>query len=347
METIDRHATAERLGDVVTSVRVTTAARLHFGLLAPFLPESEHVPHRAFGGCGLMIEQPGWDITIETGGANRGRINVVGALEEVTSQRILQLARRLAPREDQGVLDLDVRVARSSPHHVGLGSGTQLALALAAALAPPSSPLDAATLARQSGRGRRSAIGAHGFCLGGFLVDGGRGDRESIAPLIARRDAPNWPIVLVTPDIPKGLSGHWEDVALSHRCHRDEVRVARLCELAMLGLLPALAERDHPSFSEALFRFNRLVGESFAPAQGGLYAHRRLEELVEVIRGLGITGVGQSSWGPTLFAITPDQDRADWLVDRLREKHLGPSDRVMITQSCNRGATIERRCHSC
>ena len=50
----------------------------------------------------------------------------------------------------------------------------------------------------------------------------------------------------------------------------------RFCRLVLLGMLPALVERDFDSFGEALYDFNRRVGEMFRPWQGDLYAHPRV-----------------------------------------------------------------------
>ncbi len=85
-------------------------------------------------------------------------------------------------------------------------------------------------------------------------------------------------------------------------------RTDALCRLILLGMLPALVERDCQVFGEALYEFNHRVGEAFAPAQGGVYAGPVVTGLVEWFRRQGVSGVGQSSWGPTVFAVVADAE---------------------------------------
>ena len=84
-------------------------------------------------------------------------------------------------------------VERAIPPHSGLGSGTQLALSVARALAELhgviASPPD---LARAVGRAKRSAVGTWTFAGGGFVVEGGRrtGLDDNAGPLLARQRVP-------------------------------------------------------------------------------------------------------------------------------------------------------------
>ena len=109
---------------------------------------------------------------------------------------------------------------------------------------------------------------------------------------------------------------------------------ARNPGLVLLGMLPALMERDLDTFGEALHDFNARAGEVFAPVQGGTYAGRRVEEIVTFFRRRGVRGVGQSSWGPAVFAILGDEERAADLAQRLRHDGI----RVFVTRACNHGA---------
>ena len=66
-----------------------------------------------------------------------------------------------------------------------------------------------------------------------------------------------------------------------------------------------------------MYRFGRRAGLCYAAVQGGPYGSPRVEMLVERIRSFGVAGVGQSSWGPTIYATCRDQTEADWLIDQL------------------------------
>src|SRR4051794_17718295 len=162
-------------------MQVETGSRLHFGLIS--LDEGRRwadragrltLPARRFGGAGLMIDAPGVAVRVEPGRD--------WCAEGPLAGRALEIARLVAsrlPGEPRRVV-----VERAAPEHSGLGTGTQLALAVARALSLSwGRDESVAELARLTGRGRRSGAGVHGFSRGGFLVDGGKGDRTTLAPL--------------------------------------------------------------------------------------------------------------------------------------------------------------------
>ena len=105
-------------------------------------------------------------------------------------------------------------------------------------------------------------------------------------------------------------------------------------------MLPALLEHDVKIFGEALYEFNVRVGEMFAPIQGGVYSAATVAELVGFLRGEGVAGVGQSSWGPAVFAVVGDVDRASQLAQVLRNCFVGTGRRVLITSGFNRGSEL-------
>ena len=73
-------------------------------------------------------------------------------------------------------------------------------------------------------------------------------------------------------------------------------------------------ERDLGAFGEAVHEFNRQAGIIFASVQQGPYADARAAEVIEYIRAQGIAGAGQSSWGPTVFALVESHEQADSLA---------------------------------
>ncbi len=327
--------------------RVRTASRLHFGLFA--LPAEELtpgywpnalgqpvLPARRFGGAGLMVHAPGLRLRVAAAPA----WSAEGPLAERALAFAQTFARTLpSPRPQRLVIE------HGPAEHMGLGTGTQLGLAVARALAAAHGlgDLGAAELARRVGRGRRSALGVHGFEEGGFLVEAGKRGGEPVAPLAARAAFPEaWRVVLVLPPWGRGLHGAAESQALG-RLDAERWPLERtdaLCRLVLLGMLPALAESDVAGFGEALYDFNRRVGEAFRPAQGGVYAHPRCAELVDCVRRQGVPGVGQSSWGPAVFAVTGDEDRAGHLARELRQAFGLAPEEVLVTQGCNGGAEV-------
>jgi len=322
-------------------ITVQTPSRLHFGLFslaaAAHWPDHDGqpvLPARRFGGVGLMVQQPGLELTVRPAAA----WSAAGPLAE----RALRAARQLAAVYD--VPPQQLTIERSAAEHTGLGTGTQLALAVAQALCTASGRPwdDAAALqaARCLGRGQRSALGLHGARQGGFLVEGGQAAAGAVAPLLLRQEFPDaWRVVLVLLPI-QGLHGPAEREAFTRLQEQPTPAgvTDALCRLTLLGMLPALAERDLDGFGDALYDFNRRVGALFAPVQGGEYAHPAVADVVAYLRQQGIRGVGQSSWGPAVFAVVADDEHATALAEQLRRRFSLGTAEVICTAACNRGA---------
>jgi beta-ribofuranosylaminobenzene 5'-phosphate synthase len=322
-------------------IQVQAYSRLHFGFLNPIAENG--TASRCFGGVGVMITEPDLSVCAEPDSA--------WSAEGPQAERALAFAQRFAAAScrDEQIAVLPphhLRIERVMPAHAGLGSGSQLGLSVARALAVSwGLSCDVAALARRVGRGLRSALGAHGFERGGFLVESGKYNAEGLAPLVARHPFPEaWRLVVaLTPHHATGLHGGGEVEAFARLTAKSVSPAAEaLCRLVLLGLLPALVERDLDAFGEALYEFNARVGEAFAPVQGGVYASPRIAELVEFVRAQNIHGVGQSSWGPAVFAVVPDIERAEHLAAQLRRRFALPPSAVWITPACNHGATLKK-----
>ena len=311
----------------MTSVRVEAPARLHMGML-----DAAGGGARRFGGLGVALSRPAAVVEASSG-------DDVTA-EGPDAERALAVARR--SREALGLPGgVHVRVVEAIPPHVGLGSGTKLALAVTAALAALAGQTpEPETIARAAGRGARSAVGLWTFVLGGLVVEGGRRRGvEPPAPLLARHAMPDeWRGVLVIPHAEPGLSGRAEAEAFGG-LRPDTDRAALIAQLVLTSLLPGLAEGDLAEFGAALTRVQRLVGESFASVQGGVF-HPRSVDLVEALVRLGAAGAGQSSWGPAVYGIVGDEQAGRELA-RHMEAELAGVGRVEVVRFDNHGARVE------
>jgi beta-RFAP synthase len=290
---------------------------------------------RQFGGVGAMVDDPGLQLTI----APYAHFTVAGALP----QRVTKVVERLARVwELPAPPACQITVASAPPEHVGLGTGTQLALAVAAGLnaflgRPRWEPR---SLAVAAGRGERSAIGTYGFAQGGLLFEGGKLPDEAISPLVERVVLPpQWRFVLAILNEQRGLHGEQERCAFGTMPPVPAATSDQLRREALEGLLPAAQRGDFAAFSQSLYRYGYQAGMCFAARQGGPFASARIGQLVEVIRGLGVAGVGQSSWGPTVFALVPDSAAATRL-DRDLAAHLIEGDTTIITKPNSTGAAI-------
>ena len=162
-------------------IEVNAPSRLHFGLLS-----FGQLHGRQFGGVGAMIDQPGLRLQVSPA----KRFEVAGRHAE----RMCAVAERMARKTLGGALPAcRLEVAAAPPEHVGLGTGTQLALAVAAGILRVlwRRCLQATQLADLAGRGMASsAVGTYGFIHGGLLVDAGKTDREVLSPLKQRVNLP-------------------------------------------------------------------------------------------------------------------------------------------------------------
>jgi beta-RFAP synthase len=341
-------------------IQIEAYSRLHFGFLNPCSGETsklEPALSRCFGGVGMMIAQPDLSLCVEPASS--------WSAEGPLAERALSFAQRFvdASCRDEGREHLPprrLRIERTMPAHAGLGSGTQLGLSVARALADSwNLHCDLTTLARRVGRGLRSALGAHGFEHGGLLVEAGKRSTERLAPLVVRQPFPEtWRVVVALIIHPSSRSDdeHQEKKTTAglHGCDEVEAfarltadpaasaRTETLCRLVLLGLLPALAERDVDAFGEALYEFNWRVGEAFATVQGGVYGSARVAEMVMFLRGQHVRGVAQSSWGPAVFAVVAEADRAQHLAAGLRRRFALEDSAVWVTAACNHGARLRK-----
>lgn len=321
----------------MSAITVQTGARLHFGLLAV-----QAASGRNFGGVGLMVQSPGCELSVEA--ADRDACSA-------ESEMLARLSawrdeyRRRCPAEHRPPTCL-IHLSRAMPSHSGLGSGTQTALALAAALAQLGDEDNVATteLARRVGRGARSALGIHGFECGGLLVEGGKRNPDDISPLVARLDLPeNWRVLLVTPNDRRGLSGDAERAAFSRLTPMPVSLTESLCRIVLMELLPAVASGDFPSAAAALQEFGQLNGTHFTPVQGGIFADPQMADLAKSLMDCGGVGVGQSSWGPTLWVLCQDEAEAIRCREKIAAHPWARACTIHLTAARNSGvATLAR-----
>src|SRR5262249_7826226 len=147
-------------------------------------------------------------------------------------------------------------------------------------------------------------------------------------------------VLLVIPAEPAGLSGMKEAQAieelLAHGIPLNHTET--MCRLVLLGILPALKENDLKSFGESLSDLNYLAGQVFAQIPGGAY-RPRVAQIIQFIQRQGISGVGQSSWGPAVFTVIEDTLRARDLSEKIRKTFNLNEKEVLVTSACNHGAT--------
>lgn len=309
-------------------VRVVAPARLHMGFI-----DISGVLGRRFGSLGVGLNELATRLTVRV--ANQPSASGPNA------DRAIQCLRKLS--QTLNVPDnLHIAIDEAIPEHVGLGSGTQMSLAIGLALSNLYGlNLSERELARFTDRGARSGIGIAVFERGGFIIDGGRSGETDTPPVIARMEFPSeWSILLVFDTRGKGLHGHNELEAFNRLPPFAKEEVARFCHLLMMQALPALAENNLTSFGDAVTEIQRSIGDYFASMQGGRFTSPEVGVAVEWLGEQGAVGLGQSSWGPTGFCLVK-QARADILLNAAtqRFKHVSTL-RFMIVSARNQGGKI-------
>ena len=313
------------------TVSVATTARLHFGFFDPSGRTAQ-----PFGSFGLSLDQPWTRLTLQHGHENL-----------VTGHEADRAARYLAKLAETYGIDRSYRldISEAIPPHAGLGSGTQLALAVGAAFgALEGLELSAPATAGILGRGARSGIGIATFETGGAVLDSG--PRDGALPLlVARIPFPDhWRTLLIFDPQSKGLDGADEVAAFETAPAYSEAARAALEQRVLGRALPALDNGNFSVFCEEVGQLQARMGEYFAPSQGGIFTSPRVGAVLEALRAHGVTGLGQSSWGPTGFAFADSQAEAERLL-AIASEAAGSADdgaalEIVIAKGRNEGAEI-------
>ncbi len=316
-------------------VGVTAAARLHLGFL-----DLNGGLGRQFGSLGLTIDGFAIRLTAE-------RADGFSA-QGMDAERALAYARTFAAaRGLTGGAHLQLH--ETIPDHTGLGSGTQLALAVGTALERLLGPAadgevwDSRTIARALGRGQRSGIGVGAFDQGGFLVDCGRGVLQQVPPVVMRFPFPaDWRVLLLLDQCGSGLHGEPEARAFDALPVFPDATVGSLCRLLLMQLVPGLIEGRLAPVADAIGQIQRAVGSHFAPVQGGCFASSAVSSALDWASERGFVGSGQSSWGPTGFVLVADPDQARWLELNLKARFGALSAlRYRVVAGHNQGAAVD------
>ncbi len=317
-------------------VYVKTPARLHFGLI-----DLNGNMGRMFGGLGVAIDAP--NVVLEA--EKSETFCVTGKNSERTAFFAKQFLKTY--KLDSSV---KIHVKHTITEHIGLGSGTQLALAVACALSKLFN-LNASLqeLSLSMGRMKRTGVGTAVFGQGGFVVDGGKQTKngtvfsESYPPIIFRQCFPeNWKFVVAVPDVKKGLAKIEEKNAFAKAPPMPAQSVGEVCRLVMMKLLPALVDREIQSFGDALTKIQVVVGGCFAEVQGGTFSSMEAAQTIKFMKTCGAYGVGQSSWGPAVYGLVNGESQAKQLqckVNNFLKENSG--GQVFVANPNNTGATVK------
>lgn len=320
-----------QVGPGAASVSVAAPARLHMGFI-----DLNGGLGRRFGSIGLALE----GIVTRVRVSPAAGITAHGPEAERAGRCAALLARAWDVRDGARI-----EIASAIPAHIGLGSGTQLALAVGRALAELwGVDADAGAIAARADRGARSGIGIGAFEQGGLLVDGGRRAGGGLPRVIARLPfPPEWRVLLILDRRGEGLHGPAELAAFRDLPAFPAEQAAHLSRLVLMQALPALAEADLAGFGAAITELQQRVGDYFAPAQGGRFSSPEVAAALDWVQGQGAQALGQSSWGPTGFCVVASPSAAEALAASARAAFAAsPYLEFRVLAARNRGAEIGR-----
>lgn len=316
-------------------VFVETTGRLHMGFF-----DLHGGLGRKFGSIGLSVEAP----HLHLSATYQNELEVSGA-QTLSAEKVLRVEK--VAKEFLQTFNItsgaNIWVDECFDTHAGLGSGTQIALAVGTALAKLYDlPLTTREIASKMSRGGRSGIGIAAFDVGGVLVDGGRQMETTLPPILARYDFPqDWRILLIFDRDAAGVHGEQELQAFKTLPLFPENLAADLCRKVLMQAMPALVEKDLNAFGLAIQALQQATGDYFAPAQGGRYASASVTRVLEKLCSQGVACFGQSSWGPTGFAVFESESVAEHYLSQLKAEFADVNIELRITSGRNNGATIK------
>jgi beta-ribofuranosylaminobenzene 5'-phosphate synthase len=316
------------------SITVTIPARLHLGFL-----DLNGGLGRRFGSIGLAIAGLRTKVAFARAVDNR----VTGPEHDRVLSHVEKMVLRLSSEGFAVGGGHAVDILDVVPAHTGLGSGTQLALAVAAGIRRLHGlSLDIQGDALYLGRGARSGAGMGLFHCGGLVVDGGSAKNGLPAPIVSHLRFPDhWRVIVVLDPARRGIHGAAELEAFTRLPPFSDGDAGRLCRLVIMKMLPAVVEEDIVSFGSAITDIQSCVGGYFAPAQGGsAFTSPDVAAVLAALADEGAVGIGQSSWGPTGFAFAASEEEARRLAGMARAHPRGQDLDIRVCAGFNRAAEI-------
>ena len=304
-------------------------ARLHFG----FFDLCDR-SGRKFGSLGLTLASPVTEIEaslVDT-------FSVIGDIDTKSIENIAKNTQLLQKSLNLQML-CKLNIKRLIPNHAGLGSGTQLALSLVALFNKLYDlNLSQTHMTQLSGRGARSGIGLGAFMQGGFLVDAGK-QADDLPEIAVRHDFPeNWRIILLCDNAHVGVHGELEQEAFQTLKPMQN----SLKNMVYDHMAPALERSDLLAFGAYMADLQAYNGMYFSPVQGGKFASRDVADALAFLQKNGVACFGQSSWGPTGFAIVENENKANLYLEQLKKQFVDVANlSFAVTQGYNHGATIK------
>ncbi|MHA1678637.1 MAG: beta-ribofuranosylaminobenzene 5'-phosphate synthase [Promethearchaeota archaeon] len=330
-------------------IRITTPCRIHLSLI-----DENGYTGRVDGGIGLLLDRP--NVVLEaSNNANEFKIEAHKYYRE-SIEVINEQASKVFKAFNISNKNFHFNLKRYYPSHVGLGSKTQLSLAIATSIVKLKQieNVSVEQLTRIVNRGGTSGIGWRGFEQGGFILDGGHDfgkgkEKETFLPSSASRGTnpaltifrlpiPDfWRFVLIIPNVKKGAYGDEEISIFQKYAPIDKKEVNEVSHQILMKILPGIIRKNLICFGEGLKRiqnigFKKIEIELQDPI---------VKQLLKFFEDYGVKAHGMSSFGPSVIGITESDEEAQDLLKSVKKQLKTIGGHFYICKPNNCGAKIE------
>lgn len=333
----------------MVKIRVTTPCRIHLSLI-----DENGYTGRVDGGIGLMLDRP--NVIFEaTNHAEEFKIEAHKYYRE-SIEVINEQASKIFKAFNINNKNFHFNLKRYFPSHVGLGSKTQLSLAIAVAITKLKniSDISLKDLTRLVNRGGTSGIGWRGFEKGGFIVDAGHEfgkgkEKETFLPSSASKGAnpaltilrypipEHWRFVLVIPNVKKGAYGDEEISIFQSHAPIPKEEVNEVSHQILMKIVPGIIKNDLECFGEGLKRIQNI---GFKKVEISLQ-HEIVKKTLTFFEDYGVKAFGMSSFGPSVIGIVESDDEANNLLKSIQLHLNGNVGHIYLCKPNNYGAKIE------
>ena len=330
-------------------IRITTPCRIHLSLI-----DENGYTGRVDGGFGLCLDRP--NVVFEaTNNAEEFKIEAHKYYRE-SIEVINEQASKIFKAFNISNKNFHFSLKRYYPSHVGLGSKTQLSLAIATAITQLKNIKTITTrdLTKLVGRGGTSGIGWRGFEGGGFILDAGHDfgkgkEKETFLPSSASKNADpaltilrypipeHWRFVLVIPNVKKGAYGDEEVSIFQSHAPIPKEEVNEVSHQILMKIIPGIVKNDLKCFGEGLKRVQSI---GFKRVEIGLQ-HKVVKDLLNFFEHHGLKAYGMSSFGPSVVGIIESDSEAEALLKELQKSQKNSGGHIYICKPNNYGAKIE------
>ncbi|MCX8176161.1 MAG: beta-ribofuranosylaminobenzene 5'-phosphate synthase [Candidatus Bathyarchaeota archaeon] len=335
----------ENLDKCNFKVVVKTPSRLHFTLI-----DLNGEVGRVDGGIGVALNYPG--VRVEATRTSCAEVKVKGFRKNLALKFVKTFLTYYTLKPS-----VSIKIVEDIPEHVGLGSGTQLALAIAKCLAEVYGVVaDVRRFAEIMGRGGTSGIGVAAFEGGGFILDGGHSfgkgkqkesflpshfSKTSPAPLLVRYPLPeDWFFVVCIPKVNRKFFGLHEFKIFRKYCPVPAEEVCKLTRIILMKILPSIVERNIEDLGLALTEIQSI---GFKKIEVQLQ-HKVVKELIKWMLENEACGAGLSSFGPAVYGLVKGERKAERLVKKVENFLIERKveNKVFYTNTNNIGAEVFR-----